>query len=58
MQHSIDLASQAGEPSLGHWGFAAQAREPATGIIAIDIPAVLDRAGAVNNLSGLIEFKK
>jgi len=25
MQHSIDLASQAGEPSLGHWGFAAQA---------------------------------
>jgi len=25
MQHSIDLASQAREPSLGHWGFAAQA---------------------------------
>jgi hypothetical protein len=31
-----------------------QAREPATGIIVIDIPAVLDCAGAINNLSGLI----
>src|SRR2546430_8388200 len=35
-----------------------QAREPAAGIVAIDIPAVLDCAGAINNLSGLIEFKR
>ena len=35
-----------------------QAREPATGIIVIDIPAVLDCADAINNLSGLIEFKR
>jgi len=35
-----------------------QAREPATGIIVIDIPAVLDRADTINNPSGLIEFKR
>jgi hypothetical protein len=35
-----------------------QAREPATGIIVIDISALLDCAGAINNLSGLIEFKR
>src|SRR5262249_6644944 len=34
-----------------------QAREPATGIIVIDFPALLDLATAINNLSGLIEFK-
>jgi hypothetical protein len=34
-----------------------QAREPATGIIVIDIPAVLDCSDAVKNLSGLIELK-
>src|SRR5262249_21762356 len=35
-----------------------QASEPATGIIVIDIPAVLDCADTINNLSGLIEFKR
>jgi hypothetical protein len=35
-----------------------QAREPATGIIVIDIPAVLDCADAINDFSGLIEFKR
>src|SRR5262249_4405584 len=35
-----------------------QSREPATGIIVIDIPAVLDRADTINNPSGLIEFKR
>jgi hypothetical protein len=35
-----------------------QAREPAAGIVVIDIHAVLDRADAINNLSGLIEFKR
>jgi hypothetical protein len=35
-----------------------QAREPATGIIVIDIPIVFDCAGAINNLSRLIEFKR
>ena len=35
-----------------------QAREPAAGMIVIDIPAVLDRADAINNISGLIEFKR
>src|SRR6516164_3666941 len=34
-----------------------QARETATGIIVIDIPAVLDRSDAIKNLPGLIEFK-
>jgi hypothetical protein len=34
-----------------------KACEPATRIIVIDIPAVLDCADAINNLSGLIEFK-
>jgi hypothetical protein len=34
-----------------------QAREPATGIIVIDIPAVLDYADAIDDLPGLIEFK-
>jgi hypothetical protein len=33
-------------------------REPATGIIVIDISAVLDCAGAINNLPGLIKFKR
>ena len=27
-------------------------------MIVIDIPAVLDRADAINNISGLIEFKR
>jgi len=31
-----------------------QARQPVTGIVVIDIPAVLE----INNLSGLIEFKR
>src|SRR6516164_3286514 len=35
-----------------------QACEPAAGIIVIDIPAVLDCADAIDNLSGLIEFKR
>jgi hypothetical protein len=35
-----------------------QAREPATSIIVIDIPAVLDGADAINNPSELIEFKR
>jgi hypothetical protein len=34
-----------------------QAREPATGVIVIDTPAVLDCADAINDLPGLIEFK-
>src|SRR6516225_5642829 len=34
-----------------------QAREPAAGIIVIDIAAVLDCAEAINNLAGPIEFK-
>jgi hypothetical protein len=38
--------------------FLVQAREPATGIIVIDVSAVLDCANAVNNLSGLIKFKR
>jgi hypothetical protein len=36
----------------------AQAREPATGIIAIDISAVLDCADAINDLSAVIELKR
>src|SRR5262245_7281885 len=35
-----------------------QTREPAAGIIVIDISAVLDRARAINNLSGLIEYER
>jgi hypothetical protein len=35
-----------------------QARQPSTGIIVIDIPAVLDCADAINDLPGLIEFKR
>ena len=35
-----------------------QACEPTTRIIAIDIPAVLDCADAIDNLSGLIKFKR
>jgi hypothetical protein len=35
-----------------------QSRQTTTGIIVIDLPAVLDRADAINNLSGLIEFKR
>src|SRR5262245_13091464 len=35
-----------------------QAREAGTSIIVIDIRAVLNRADAINNLSGLIEFKR
>jgi hypothetical protein len=35
-----------------------QAREPATGIIVIEISVVLDCAGAINNLPGLIKFKR
>jgi hypothetical protein len=34
-----------------------QAREPATGIIVIDIPAVLDCADAINDLPAVIKFK-
>jgi hypothetical protein len=34
-----------------------QAREPATGIIVVDIPIVRDCTDASNNLSGLIELK-
>lgn len=34
-----------------------QTCEPAASIIVIDIKAILDCAGAINNLSGLIEFK-
>jgi hypothetical protein len=35
-----------------------QAREPATGVIVIDVFAVLDCTDAINNLPGLIEFKR
>src|SRR5262249_52284893 len=35
-----------------------QSRQPATGIIVIDIPAVLDDADAIDNLPGLIKFKR
>src|SRR6516164_489110 len=35
-----------------------QSREPATGIIVIDIPVRLNCADAINNLSGLIAFKR
>jgi hypothetical protein len=35
-----------------------QAREPATGIIVIDTPAVLDRADAIRDPPGVIEFKR
>ena len=35
-----------------------QSRQPATGIIVIDIPAVLDCADTINNLPGLIKFKR
>jgi hypothetical protein len=35
-----------------------QAREPATGIIMIDIPAIFDCAQAFNNFPSLIEFKR
>ena len=35
-----------------------QSRQPAAGIIVIDIPAVLDCADTINNLSGLIKFKR
>jgi hypothetical protein len=35
-----------------------QSREPATGIIVTDIPARLNCADTINNLSGLIEFKR
>jgi hypothetical protein len=34
-----------------------QAREPATGVIVIHISTGPDCTGAINNLSGLIEFK-
>ena len=34
-----------------------QAREPATGVVVIDISAVSECAEATNNFSGLIEFK-
>ena len=34
-----------------------QARQPATSIVAVDIPAVFNCADAINNASGLIEFK-
>jgi hypothetical protein len=39
------------------WVTFAEGDEPATGIIVIDIPAVLDCSDAVKNLSGLIELK-
>jgi hypothetical protein len=39
-------------------GPLVQARESVTGIIVIDIPAVLDCADAINDLPGLIEFKR
>ena len=39
-------------------GPSLQAREPATSIIVIDILAVFDCADAINNLPGLIEFKR
>jgi hypothetical protein len=35
-----------------------QAREAATGKIVIDIPTVLDSADAINDLPGLIKFKR
>jgi hypothetical protein len=35
-----------------------QAREPAAGIVTVDIPAVLDCADAINDLPALIEFKR
>ena len=35
-----------------------QARKAATGIVVIHAPAVLDRAGAINDLPGLIEFER
>ena len=31
---------------------------PATGIVVIDIPALLDCAHAINDVSGLIELKR
>jgi hypothetical protein len=34
-----------------------QEREPTTSMIVVDIPAILDRADAINDLPGLIEFK-
>jgi len=48
--------------SLSSYEFTArplvQARKPATGIVVTDIPVALDRADAINNLAGLIEFKR
>ena len=35
-----------------------QSRQPATGIIVIDIPAVIDCADTINNRPGLIKFKR
>jgi hypothetical protein len=35
-----------------------QARQAATGIIVISIRAVFDRADTINDLPGLIEFKR
>jgi hypothetical protein len=35
-----------------------QAREPASGIIVIDVPTGLDHSDAINNFAGLVEFKK
>jgi hypothetical protein len=35
-----------------------QVREPATGMIVVDSPAVLDCADAINDLPGLIEFER
>jgi hypothetical protein len=52
---------QYGCASLSSREFAAcplvQARKPPTGKIVINIPAVLDSADTINDLSGLIEFK-
>src|SRR6516164_4849709 len=46
-------------PSLSSCEFTAcrliQSREPASGVIVIDIPAVFNCSDAINNLSGLIE---
>jgi hypothetical protein len=38
-------------------GSSSPTVDPATGIVVIDISAVLDSADASNDLSGLIEFK-
>src|SRR5262245_4318561 len=35
-----------------------QTRQPATHIIVIDITSTLDRSDAIDNLSGVIEFKR